>query len=414
MTLTAPGNALGSTVHGRGARRQGVVIAALVCTFAFSADVFGLGLWFLSVAGFLIVLGCLREIPRIPIHPELIMLALFAAAYSVATSGKLTDVLVALTFPVGYLVGLLVVQTAEPRNVQLRRLILALVAGMTTHGVLNAVTNFLNFGWHPVGRSLPDFWSGAVLAATLQGTLFIPLVGFAYYGLAIRQGNRMIPVLTAACLLVAAVYNFITASRTIFVVGLITLGACAVSSLWLRPTRHRKSVMMVVLGGLLIVTTAYQLDLFQLRSMVDESPLIIRLTAPDSSTLAEDSRLTRWAYVLGHFWDHTTGGLYFQASIGYVHNLWLDAYDTAGLFALLMLGGFTIGAVALLWRVVRKGEVLAELRVLLVGLWIAFLAQFMTEPILDGMPTLFVVFCVLVGGVSSLRSEAVLHEHVSI
>jgi hypothetical protein len=414
VTLRAPGNALGSTVHGRGARRQRVVIAALVCTFAFSADVFGKGFWFLFVAGFLIVLGCLREIPRIPVHSELIMLALFAAAYSVATSGKLTDVLVALTFPVGYLVGLLVVQTAEARNVQLRSLILALVAGMTTHGVLNAVTNFLNFGWHPVERSLPDFWSGAVLSATVQGTLFIPLVGFAYYGLAIRQGNRMIPVLTAACLLVAAVYNFITASRTIFVVGLITLGVCAVSSLWLRPTRHRKSVMMVVLGGLLIVTTAYQLNLFQLRSMVDESPLISRLTAPDSSTLAEDARFTRWAYVLGHFWDHTTGGLYFRASIGYVHNLWLDAYDTAGLFALLMLGGFTIGAVALLWRVVRKGELLAELRVLLVGLWIAFLAQFMTEPILDSMPTLFVVFCVLVGGVSSLRSEAVLHEHVSI
>lgn len=377
--------------------RKACTILVGMCLLGFGANAFGLYYLFLFIALVLLILSSPRRIGNIPVASNFIMLVLFSTTYSVPISGSLRQSVLNFVFPVAYLVGLIAVRTGLERFVQFRRVILTVVAGTTLHGVLNAATNIWSYGWTSGARTLPDFWTQAPLTATLQATLFIPLVGVAYYALAMRQEHRlMVAVIAGSGLIVCVAYNLLMASRTIFLVGALTFFACTLVSPW----RYSRILQMTGIGLASIVL--YRFDVFNVRTLMETSALMDRLSSGEAPGLGEDPRFERWAYVVEHFWDHTAGGLHFRAEIGYVHNLWLDAYDVAGFWALLTLLGFTIGALALLRRTLVLREVPVELKVLVVGLWVAFLAQFMTEPILDGMPTLFAVFCVFCGAVDGL------------
>lgn len=370
----------------------------LACLFGFGVNAFGLHYLFLLMAILPFALGAAHQIGTIPVGLNLVALLLFSATYSLQMFNSIGQVLLNFLYPVAYLVGLAAVRAQGDPNAQFRRLILVVVAGTTLHGVLNALTNMKSYGWVPGDRVLPDFWTQAPLTATLQATLFIPLVGFGCYGLAMRQPRRLIIAsFTGLGLITAGVYNLFTASRTIFVVALVTLVACT-----LVPPGGRLRRIMILAVSAVAIGGLYSLEVLGLRSFVGSSALLERYSSGQAPSLGEDPRFERWAHVVQNFWDHTAGGLHFRAEIGYVHNLWLDAYDVAGLGALLALLGFTIGALALLRRTLVLREVPVELKVLVVGLWVAFLAQFMTEPILDGMPALFAVFCVFGGAVDGL------------
>lgn len=375
-------------------------IAGLACLFAFSLGTHGAN-YYLIAAAFVLLLYRQRDVGRIRIDFNLIMLIAFAGTYSLSAQ-NMRQVAVAFLFPVGYLVGLLVVWVGPGTNPRFRGLVLTLVAGMTLHGVLNAITNMQIYGLQPDGRALPDYWSGAVLTSTLQATFFVPLVGFSFYGLFLRQSHRLVVAsLTSLSLAIAISYNFATASRSIFVAGAIVLSVCCLVFLWVQPRERLVFDLAVVLGSTLCVIL-YWRNSSTLQSMWDRSALTSRLADQETTSLGDDPRFDRWRYVVDNFWDYPFGGLNFRAQIGYIHNLWLDAYDTAGILSLLALLGFTFGSILICWRVVRLATVPPEIRVLVVGLWTALFAQFMTEPVLDGVPGLFTFLCVLSGGASGL------------
>ena len=242
--------------------RNAPLIAGMVCLFAFSADAFGLFWLYLAAAALLIILPRRHEILSIPVGTNPIMLMFFAGFYSTTPFGHPGQLALDFLFPLGYLVGFVVVKTGGDHNVQLRRLILTLVAGMTTHGTLNAVTNLRAYGYSSGVRVLPDYWTNAPLTPTLQATFFIPLVGFAYYGVAMRQQNRaLVGAITAFGLLVAAVYNLATASRTIFVVAAITFSISVLASLWLLPRRRLLRSIGVV--GAVVIIALISIGLYQ-------------------------------------------------------------------------------------------------------------------------------------------------------
>lgn len=390
-----------SDVAGEGKYSSVLHRASLVCLFCFGANMLGVGHLFLLMAMMLSALRAPRQLGRIPLDLNLLMLLVFWLTYSLQESATAGKFLLNSLYLVAYMVGFLYVTGKADPYSQFRSVVLTLTAGTTLHGSLNAITNLRAFGWTPGERVLPDFWSQAPLTATLQATLFIPLVGFACYGLAMRQPHRAIVVmLTGSSLILAGAYNLATASRTIFVVMLLTLIACT-----LVPPGRRILRVMILAGLGVGVQRLYMLDVFSLRSLVEGSALMERVSNGEAPGFGEDPRFERWVFVIQNFWDHVGGGLHFRAEIGYVHNLWLDVYDAAGLPAFLSLVGFTFGGLVLLWRILVIDTIPVALKVLMVGLWVALLAQFMTEPILDGMPMLFAVFCVFSGAAAALAQE---------
>lgn len=377
-------------------------IPAFVCLFGFSVNAAGIYYFFLALTMALLFLRAPHQVGAATVDFTSVTIFLFSIMYSLQVSSSPSQVLLNLLWPVAYLVGILAMKSGGDPTAQFRRIILTVVAGTTLHGVLNAVTNVRSYGWTPSERALPDYWTQAPLTATLQATFFIPLVGFAYYGVAMRQQHRpIVAIFTVVGLIIAGAYNLVTASRTIFAVMLVTFVACS-----LIPHGRRLLRMSIFAGIVVAIGALYLLDAFGLRSLVESSALMDRYHRGAAPSFGEDPRFERWVYVIDHFWDHMGGGLHFRSEIGYVHNLWLDAYDVAGLLPFLALLGFTCGALALLLRVLVLRGVPVESQVLVVGLWVALLAQFMTEPILDGMPMMFAIFCLFCGAAAGLVRDS--------
>jgi hypothetical protein len=331
-------------------------------------------------------------------RPRFLILLAFSILYWLASTGSLADIFPTLAYPMAYLAGFLLAAGPTDEEGRFSAVITGGVVGATVHGALNAATNFQEYGWDLPGRVLPDYWTQEPLTATLQGTLFIPLAGFVFYSLWSRSGHRTRRVLlTLLGLAVAAGYNLATASRTLFVVAALTFGVCLLAALRTRP---RAALALVFSAG--VASLLYSQDAFSIRSLVEESALTRRMAQADATNLGGDPRFARWQYIIDHFWDHTNGGQQFRAVIGYAHSLWLDAYDVAGLPSLILLLCFSIAALALLVKVIRSPLIASPLKFLVGGAWVALLAQFMTEPILYGVPYLFALFCLMVGAADGL------------
>lgn len=375
-------------------------LASLGCLFGFGVNAFGLHYVFLIIAMMLLILAAPHQLVRMRIDNRLVTLLVFSATYSMQVSTSTGQIFLNFLYPVAYMVGTMAVRMGDDACAQFRRVVLSVAAGVTLHGVLNAVSNVQSYGWTPGERVLPDYWTQAPLTATLQATLFIPLVGVAFYGLAERQEQRsVVAVLTGLGLLVAGLYNLVTASRTIFVVMLVTLIACAL------VPRGRRMLRLTILAAVAAAfQRLYALDVLGLRTFVESSALMGRVSSGEAPGFGEDPRFERWGYVFDNFWDHVSGGRHFRSEIGYVHNLWLDAYDVGGLLPFVALVGFTLSALVLLWRMLVIRALPVGLKVLAVGVWTALLAQFMTEPILDGVPMLFAVFCIFCGAGAGLET----------
>lgn len=405
-----PSSPRSSTLVARSVGSRAVGSVVILCLFAFALNAFAAYPIFLGLAGVILLAKNVGKLGSIPIDTNFLVLVLFATTYSLIAGGGLGQAVIAFLIPAGYLVGLLFVRERLDSGVQFRRLILALAAGMTAHGVLNAASNLRLYGLSPTDRSPLDIWTGDFLTPTLQATLFVPLVGFAYYGLFVRQRHRaLIGIVTSVALGIAGLYSLSTASRTIFLVAAITFGACFLASLGLVSHTRLPVLTLTAAGATFVAYYLYSSPAFPLRSLFEQSALNDRLAQSDATTLAEDPRFVRWSYAADHFWEYPSGGLNFRGKIGYIHNMWLDAYDVGGVLPFLALIGFTLSSLILLARLVRLAAVAVELKILLVGVWVAFLTQFMTEPILDGMPQLFVLFCVISGAAKAL-ADGVLAE----
>jgi len=373
-------------------------IVALACIVGFAANAFGLQSWLLLAALYFAALAQPHQITTAVARPQFLILLAFSILYWLASTESWAGIFPTFSYPVAYLVGFLLVAGPKDEGGRFTTVITAGVVGSTLHGVLNAATNYATFGWSLPGRVLPDFWTGAPLTATLQGALFIPLVGFAFYALTSRSGHRAIRAgLTLLALALAIGYNLATASRTLFVVGALTFGLCLLAALRTRPGQ---AVVLALSGG--VAFLLYTRNVLLIRSAVEDSALSRRMSETDATTLGDDPRLARWGYIIDNFWDHTAGGQQSRAVNGYAHNLWLDAYDVAGLLPLILLLWFSAATLALLVKVIRSPLIESPLKFLVGGLWVALLAQFMTEPILDGVPYLFALFCLMVGAADGL------------
>lgn len=376
-------------------------VVALACLVGFAAAAFRMQSWLLVAAFCAAALAQPQRIGAAVSRPRFLVLLAFSILYLIASMGSFAHPFPTFAYPIAFLTGFLLAAGPKDEDGRFSAVIIAGVVGSTIHGTLNAASNFKNFGWDLPGRVLPDFWTQEPLTATLQGTLFVPLAGFVFYALWSGSGHHTRRVLlTMSAVSIAVGYNLATASRTLFVVGALTFGVLLLAALRTRP---RAALGLSFIAGVALLL--YYQDILRIRSLAEGTPLARRMAQANTTALGEDPRFERWQYFFGHFWDYTKGGGQFRAANGYAHNLWLDVYDVAGLPSLILLLCFSLSALALMVRVIRSPLVASPVKFLIGGQLFALLAQFMTEPILDGVPYLFALFCLMVGATDGLLRD---------
>lgn len=331
----------------------------------------------------------------------LLLFSIALVCFSAAARISYLAVLKQFTYPICFILGMGICDTTKNPNIgdeesKLNKLILALSGGVLTHYLLNW---FNNRGRVLDTRNTVDFWTGEASAATGQALLACMALAVAIAVLTSKNGwvQKALAVLAIAAVLT---YNLMLAGRTLLIFGLIIL----ILAILHRLRHDKKGITGFLLGILavfLIIWLVIQTDFLGIRSFIEDSALYQRLTEMQGE-FAQDSRSSRKAEYLAHFFDNLFGGNNLKAQYGYAHDIFLDTYDDAGIITLLLLGIYMIASVRRLVKFVKSPAFSFQTKQIILCTYLILYMSFMAEPILQGLPWLFISFCTIDGGVSSL------------
>ncbi len=121
-----------------------------------------------------------------------------------------------------------------------------------------------------------------------------------------------------------------------------------------------------------------------------------RIANEDTSyTLSASGRAGIWLENIQNI-IHRPYGWDLQDSSTYAHNLWLDVTRVGGVCSLFFLVLFTISSFVFLKRVIRINKNDMQ-NIFAITNFYGMLAVFFVEPIMEGIPYLFMVFCLFIG-----------------
>ena len=310
---------------------------------------------------------------------------------------SITSLIKPTLYPLAYMVGRNFFDYGQIRDVNFAKnafipAITLLSLGPFLHYLLNYLLN-LSSG----DRNTIDFWSRSILSATGQAALACMMlaVAIALLFMSVKRTTKMCAV---GVLLIIFLYNFILSGRTLFVIAICVVLGCLLYYLYTNKSREKRAkIIIIILCVAFLLTIILSLDLFGVRSFIEQSNLYKRFTEGEEE-LGETGRWERKAGYLENFSQGMLGGAKLREIIdGYAHDLFLDTYDEAGFFALLAVFFFCVKALLLCIKFLGKKDIAFDGRIMIVALYIAIYMQFCVEPILQGMAWLFALFCFVVG-----------------
>ncbi len=273
----------------------------------------------------------------------------------------------------------------------------ATALGSFAHYLLNWISNGSSFE----SRNTIDIWSGSEMAATGQAALACIPLGLTIACLFFKN-NVKIKVASIVTVIVVLGYNLILSGRTLLFMFLIIV-AVAFSHRFLRIKKGRMRVLVLLIAIILLLLFVYQANILGIRSYIEDSPLYERFFSKDSEMeLDEDRRDVKKQYFLKNMFYHPFGGMHMREEMGYAHDIFLDTYDEAGIFALLGMVIYLLISISHLIKCLSDDTLSFGFRQIVLCIYVICYMEFMVEPILQGMPWLFASFCLIDGYVSRI------------
>lgn len=341
---------------------------------------------------------------RLPksVVPMLALSVSLMAFWDIAFSGS-TTMAKCIVWPGAFLLGYGLIRDSRDLETAVKRalILLGLAAlGMFIHYGLNML---VNLGAKAAGRNTMDFWSGERRAATGQAAIACIPVGWFMGRLFCANSwrERALPILGLAVVLY---YNLTLSARFLLFLPLVLV---AVGVLWTLITkvdrRKKKRVLLSIAVIAVAVLVLYATNTWGIRDTVEDSLLFRRYEVSDNMQLKEDSRWDRRAMYLKLMPRYLWGGNHIREAVGgYAHDLFLDTYDEAGVFALLAVIAIAFDAVAKLFRLLKHPGISQNTKLTVLCVYVAVGAEFLAEPILPGVPWLLASFCLFHGAVTAL------------
>ena len=272
------------------------------------------------------------------------------------------------------------------------------------HGLLNIIMNINVDVLSRVGRSYMDI-GGELIAATLQNLFFVmPAALLFYFAVCYRENMTLKAggILMALCGVWGSIMN---ASRTVILLtGLLFFFAMAIylycENEFLDTAVLKMAGAVIALASMALVI--YQLNLFDLKARLANSALGKR-SESTSNDLAENAR---WKYagdILKSLPFYLMGNNPYPH---FAHNLWVDTAKQAGVIpfaAYIMVVWKSIKKLAWL---VRSSLFSSREKVVIAPIVAGLVFIFFTEPILQGAPMYFALFCFISGGLTCMTDCA--------
>lgn len=276
----------------------------------------------------------------------------------------------------------------------------AIAIGALIHYLLNWSINASDFET----RNTIDFWTQSTLSATGQAAIACLPLALAVACLFFKN-NKMIKSLSIASLIAILGYNLILSGRTLIILLLLTISAAFLYKLVVQKEKRSKTFIVFLIIVLLVVFL-YQIDLFEVKTTVESSPLYKRFFGDYVTTeINEDERFERKMKYIQNIGPSMLGGNHLREEFGYAHDIFLDTFDEAGIFALIAIVAYIISTFVNLIKCIKSRAFPFALRMIVLCTYLTAYAEFMIEPVFQGIPWMFASFCLIDGYVSYLVGE---------
>lgn len=343
------------------------------------------------------------QLPR-NVIPTLV-LAVSLSAFSPSSRNSLMGMIRPLAYPFCIIAGynLTNSERQEGKERQLLAIVVALSAGAFTHYLFNML---LNIGAES-DRNTIDVWTHMQRAATGQSALACLMVGAAC-ALLFCDVQKRIKALCLAVLAVIVAYNLQLAGRTLFVLIGIAMLLAFVIRYQTEKNWETRLTMIVAAAVLIIMAIVLFLNnAFGIADWFKESNFYDRFYGEfSSSNMTEDGRLeTKLSYVK-YMGDSLFGGGNIREKVGYAHDVILDTYDEAGVFAMLAVVCLLCSDTYKCFCLCRNSRVSANTKIVLGTVFVIMMCQMMLEPILLGVQWLMASYCAISGSLGNLYENS--------
>lgn len=330
----------------------------------------------------------------------LLVLGVSWVIFSPNTMDSVFAALKPFTYILLYMMGFTLVGSEDrEETVDEKRFLLLigiLAAGTFAHYILNWLTNVATYK----SRDTIDIWTEEILSATGQAALAVLPMGLAAAGL-FSKNSVKIKLVCLGLVAVIVAYNLILSGRTLFLMLIIIVAVAFLHRLAVEKKTRTRTVLSFVLI-IAAVFVAYNVDFLGIRTAFKNSLFYDRFFGDYKMDLDEDTRMESKLYYLKYMLEYPWGGLHMRKMVGYAHDIFLDTYDEAGIFALIGMVLFLLQALGNVWRCLHNKHLSFGLRQTVLCTYVLILVEFMIEPILQGMPWLFASLCFIDGALRHL------------
>lgn len=378
-----------------------IEVLCLFLIFLFSANVINRYYFFLFGAFILFFVFKNGTIRRNTSVAALFILAasmlIFDPQY---TTISILSVLKPFAFPLAYILGYNMVKNkGEDSEKASKGIILVLMFGMLAHIILNLSINIDN-----TDRNAIDYWTKEASSATIQAAIGVwtIAIAFAYLFSEAQNTKKLFFVL---CALTVVYFNLILAGRTL----LIIMAIIAVVALLHLLTRYkdgynkRKTVIffLIVIG---ILCYMFYNNIWGLREIIMDSNYHERMYGDYAVKIEDDGRMNNKLIYLENMLLHPFGGSKIRMAHNYIsaHDLYLDVYDEASVFALIAVLVFIINSLRNLRHILIDEELSFLYKQVVLCVYIVCYIEFFVEPITRGIPWFLAAFCIMDGTVKAV------------
>lgn len=292
----------------------------------------------------------------------------------------------------GYFIGYHIVNMKG--NLDISIVSFTIVWGMFIHGMLNIIL-FLVRGVK--GRLIPDIWLGTDILATLQGTFFTLICSLFFYSL-YHVKSKFTKIIFLAAMLFSIFSTLQTASRTLLLITGVVFVVNMIIYIYLNTTKFNKilKTTIKILLVVCVIIICYKSNFLKMKEIYEESELYKRINSEYQTNLDEDPRFDMYKTVAREMFNYPMGGNK-MPFIGYAHNLWLDTAKTVGIIPFFLLVLYTIMTLLTLIKFIKNKYIQDDKKYLMASLYIGMILNFMVEPILEGVPYMFIMMCIING-----------------
>ena len=285
-----------------------------------------------------------------------------------------------------YMLGnLMVCKTKGHDNTEERFLLLlfVVVLGYTIHGGLNSYLYLAGYNAGNDGREWMDVWKKYFIPGTQHNVYYLPVFSMVFPAIVFFKKRKCVNIAVIIGTVFFLYMSLLTKSRlAILIFALVLLAQILLYIILERRTIKEKGIKKYLYTALGIALIFAVIGVLVLKNTEIISAFINNMSK-DGGVL-NNVRFVAQGNVLKNLLNYPMGGMD-KSVIGfnYAHNVWLDMAKRTGIipFAFLVLyTGYTIYE---MFRFVSRKNVSSDVKLMTIGLYVAFFLYFMVEPALE-------------------------------